>query len=158
MPKLENPHHTGIIEVLNSLVIMYMNKQNKFDLNAMDVRIKFATIDFNTNVKREQSVVTLLMQFEHSYGLGGDSLFMRCSLFALYIAHCSQFHPGDSTMQSYNVCPKCTSCHKAYGDSCEDTLYHDFMFVHQANSNDCIPYFPQISRDINFRAEEVRKN
>ena len=33
-----------------------------------------------------------------------ESLSERRSLFALCIAHCSQFeHSGDSTMQSYNV-------------------------------------------------------
>ncbi len=53
---------------------------------------------------------SLLMQFEHSFGR---------SLFAICIAHCSQFeHSGDSTMQSsqcvtVHPVPKFRSCHKA---------------------------------------------
>ena len=41
--------------------------------------------------------------FEHSKDWV-ESFLVKRSLFALYIAHCSQFeHSGDSIMQSYNV-------------------------------------------------------
>ncbi len=61
---------------------------------------------------------SLLMQFEHSVGLV-DSLYIGRSLFAICIAHCSQFeHSGDSTIQSsqcvtVHPVPKFRSCHKA---------------------------------------------
>lgn len=58
MPQLANSHHTGSIEVFNSLINMYANKRKEFDLNTMDARVKLAAIDHNTNVNRHQGVVT----------------------------------------------------------------------------------------------------
>lgn len=57
MPQLTNPYHTGSIEVFNSLLNMYANKRNKFDLNVMNARVKVTAIDFNHNVNKEQDVV-----------------------------------------------------------------------------------------------------
>ncbi len=62
---------------------------------------------------------SLLMQFEHSRSWIGWRVSIRRSLFALCIAHCSQFeHSGDSTLQSsqcvtVHPVPKFRSCHKA---------------------------------------------
>ena len=45
---------------------------------------------------------SLLMQFEHSFELGGEFLYVGRLLFALHIAHCSQFkYSSDSTMQFF---------------------------------------------------------
>lgn len=57
MPQLTNPYHTGNIEVFNSLLNMYANKRDKFDLNVMNARVKVAAIDFNHNVNKQQDVV-----------------------------------------------------------------------------------------------------
>ncbi len=77
------------------------------------VKISYIYIYFSFCIFR-----SLLMQFEHSFGWV-ESLYVRRSLFAICIAHCSQFeHSGDSTMQSsqcvaVHPVPKFRSCHKA---------------------------------------------
>ena len=54
---------------------------------------------------------SLPVQFEHSLRLGREPRLSGRSLFALCIAHCSQFeHSGDFTMQS----KQCVSAHPAY--------------------------------------------
>ena len=60
------------------------------------------------------------MQFEHSLGLGGESLCVGRSLFAICIAHCSHFgtlvtSKGNPSSQCVTVhpVPKFRSCHKA---------------------------------------------
>lgn len=58
MDHLVNPLHTGSIEVFHSLVNSYAPKRLEFELNVMDARVKVAVIDHNSNVGRQQAVIT----------------------------------------------------------------------------------------------------
>ena len=79
----------------------------------------------------------MLMQFEHSLGLGSESLCRR-SIFALYIAHCShlstlvipQCNPSPQCIIVHSV-PKFRSCHKAI--MVTTGRAHCFTFIHNSS-------------------------